>query len=62
MTEMEVVVASSLGLGSLASVAIYRFVRPLFPVTVNCHFCNGNFKVSDLTGLVCGESLDFVIR
>ena len=44
--------ASSLGLGSLASLALYKFVRPLFPVSVNCHFCNGNFKVSDLTVLV----------
>lgn len=39
------VVASSLGLGSLASVALYKLVRPRFPVTVNCHFCNENFKV-----------------
>ena len=40
------VVASSLGLGSLASVALYKLVRPRFSVSVNCHFCNNNFKVS----------------
>ena len=44
---MELVLASGLGLGSLASVAIYRFIRPHFPVSVNCHFCNKNFKVRD---------------
>ena len=44
------VVASSLGLGSLASVALYKLVRPRFSVSVNCHFCNNNFKVSRWAG------------
>ena len=44
------VVASSLGLGSLASVALYKLVRPRFSVSVNCHFCNNNFKVSRAGG------------
>lgn len=48
---MEWAVVSSLGLGSLASVGLYKLVRPrFFNVTVNCHFCNNNFKVSGPDG------------
>ena len=50
------VVASSLGLGSLASVGLYKLVRPRFPVSVNCHFCNKDFKVSGDSGE--GEKLE----
>ena len=35
------------GVGAVAGVAaFYKLVRPYFPVKVNCHFCNHNFKVN----------------
>ena len=55
------VVASSLGLGSLASVGLYKLVRPRFSVTVNCHFCNNNFKVSaQRPGWKCNAEMFYI--
>jgi len=46
------------GVGAVAGVAaFYKLVRPYFPVKVNCHFCNHNFKVpyNDQNGWTCPD-------
>jgi len=46
------------GAGAVAGVAaLYKLVRPYFPVQVNCHFCNRNFKVpyQDQNGWICPD-------
>jgi len=42
---MDIAVASAAGCGLVSASLLYRAMRPKFPVTVNCHFCNIDTQV-----------------
>ena len=45
VSDMDIAVASAAGCGLVSASLLYRAMRPKFPVTVNCHFCNIDTQV-----------------